>query len=64
MEDRIESIQSPQFEANKFKEQLERMEQISAEAKQKIDFASAHEAYGVLAEEVTERCGTCGDERQ
>jgi len=54
MEDRIESIQSPQFEAGKFKEQLERMEQISAEAKQKIDFASAHDPNILKSIEVVE----------
>jgi len=54
MENRIESIQSPQFEASKFKEQLERMEQISTEAKEKIDYASAHDKDVLKSIEIVE----------
>ena len=54
MEDRIESIQSPQFEASKFKEQLERMEQISDKAKQKIDYTSAHDKDVLKSIEIVE----------
>jgi hypothetical protein len=54
MEDRIESIQSPQFEAGKYKEQLERMEQVSNEAKQKIDYISAHDKDVLKSIEIVE----------
>jgi Poly(A) polymerase catalytic subunit len=42
MEDRIQTIQSPHFDKDKFKEQLERISQISDDAQKRIDFESAH----------------------
>jgi len=41
MEDRIQTIQSPHFDKDKFKDQLERMSNLADEAQKKIDFASA-----------------------
>ena len=54
MEDRIETIKSPHFEKDKFKAQLERLTQISEDAKQKIDFESAHNPDVLRSIEVVE----------
>ena len=54
MEDRIGTIQSPHFEKDKFKTQLERITQISEDAKQKIDFESAHNPDVLRSIEVVE----------
>ena len=42
MEDRMETIQSPYFDKDKFKSQLEILTQLQEEAQKKIDFDSAH----------------------
>ena len=54
MEDRIQTIQSPYFDKEIFKTQLERLEQISIEAQQKIDFESAHNSEVLKSIEVVE----------
>ena len=54
MEDRIQTIQSPYFDKEVFKTQLERIEQISNDAKQKIDFESAHNSEVLKSIEVVE----------
>lgn len=54
MEDRIEKIQSPQFEKDKFKDQLERIEHLADEAKQKVDFTSAHNPSVLKSIEIVE----------
>ena len=42
MEDVLHRIQSPHFDKDRFKSQLERLSKAAEEAKEKIDFASAH----------------------
>ena len=54
MEDRIERIQSPYFDKDKFKTQLERLTQMQDEAQQKIDFESAHNPEVLRSIEVVE----------
>ena len=54
MEDRIETIQSPHFEKEKFKSQLEALTQFQEEAQQKIDFDSAHNSEVLKSIEVVE----------
>jgi hypothetical protein len=54
MEDRIQTIQSPHFDKEKFKDQLERMSMEADEAQKKIDFASAHNPEVLKSIEVVE----------
>lgn len=54
MEDRIQTIQSPHFDKEKFKDQLERMSSTADEAQKKIDFASAHNPEVLKSIEVVE----------
>jgi len=54
MEDRMETIQSPHFEKEKFKSQLEALTQFQEEAQQKIDFDSAHNSEVLKSIEVVE----------
>jgi len=54
MEDRIRTIQSPQFDKDKFKEQLERISQVSDDAQKRIDFESAHNPEVLKSIEVVE----------
>jgi hypothetical protein len=54
MEDRIERIQSPYFDKDKFKTQLERLTEGQDEAQQKIDFESAHNPEVLRSIEVVE----------
>jgi hypothetical protein len=54
MEDRIQTIQSPHFDKEKFKDQLERMSASADEAQKKIDFASAHNPEVLKSIEVVE----------
>ena len=54
MEDRIQTIQSPHFDKEKFKDQLERMSVSAEEAQKKIDFASAHNPEVLKSIEVVE----------
>jgi hypothetical protein len=54
MEDRIERIQSPYFDKDKFKTQLERLTEAQDEAQQKIDFESAHNPEVLRSIEVVE----------
>jgi len=54
MEDRIQTIQSPHFDKDKFKDQLERMSISAEEAQKKIDFASAHNPEVLKSIEIVE----------
>ena len=54
MENRIETIQSPHFDKDKFKDQLERLTELSEEAKKKVDFASAHDVNVLRSIEIVE----------
>jgi len=54
MEDRIHTIQSPHFDKDTFKDQLERISQLAEEAQKKIDFASAHDPEVLKSIEVVE----------
>ena len=54
MEDRIQTIQSPHFDKDKFKTQLERISQIADDAQKRIDFESAHNPDVLKSIEVVE----------
>jgi hypothetical protein len=54
MEDRMETIQSPYFDKDKFKSQLEILAQLQEEAQKKIDFDSAHNSEVLKSIEVVE----------
>jgi hypothetical protein len=54
MEDRMETIQSPHFDKEKFKTQLEILTRFQEDGQKKIDFESAHNAEVLKSIEVVE----------